>query len=105
MKKCPFTWLEKYCTPECALFMEVIRVFDDTRKEEIVKGCVFVLDHDERRNQTQRLAMMQSETGATKHAAMFQGLAMLADSPEAKQELFRLVRKHAPADFKALMEG
>ena len=105
MKKCPFTWLEKECTPDCALFMEVIRVFDDTKKEEIVKGCVFVLDHEERRNHTQRLAMMQSELGATKNAATFQGMAMLADSPEVKRELFRLVRKHAPSEFKALMEG
>ena len=81
-KKCPFTWLEKDCTPECALYMEVIRILDVTKKEEIVKGCVFVLDHDERRNQTQRLAMMQAEVGEQKQASIFLGAAIASRSPE-----------------------
>ena len=110
MAKCPFTLLENPCprTNEgengCELWHEATRVLDATGETLIVKACVFNLDHDERRNQTQRLAMMQSEMGATKHAALFQGLAMLADSPEIKHELYRLIKAHAPGDIKALME-
>ncbi len=94
MGKCPFTGLKKKCDPECELYKEVIRVYEDG-KQEIIKGCVFVLDHEERRNQTQRMAMVQAEMGETKSATIFGGLAALGNR-EGVQKLIKLAVKTDP---------
>lgn len=94
MAKCPFSALEKDCpqTREgpygCRLWKEVARVMD-SGEVVIVKDCVFNLDHDERRNQTQRIAMMQSEAGETRQTTLFQALT-LCGVPEARRELMKL---------------
>jgi hypothetical protein len=100
MGKCPFTGLKKKCDPECELYKEVIRVYEDG-KQEIVKGCVFVLDHEERRNQTQRIAMMQAEVGETKNATLFGALAGLGESKAADQ----IIKMAIKADPLALKES
>lgn len=99
-KKCPFSQFKKECGPHCALFMEVVRCYDDGG-EAIVKGCVFILDHDERRNQTQRLAMMQNEAGELKQISLFSSAVQLQDNQTAAIELGRIFRKNV----KALPEG
>lgn len=92
--KCPFTALKKDCQPDCALFMEVVRCYDDGG-EQIVKACVFVLDHDERRNQTQRLAMMQAEAGECKQITLFDSMVRLNNDPRALTELGKIINKNA----------
>jgi hypothetical protein len=94
MAKCPFTWLEKDCPKsekECQLWHKVIRCYDNGG-QKIEENCVFILDHEERRNQTQRMAMLQAETGEVKNATIFQA-AMLAEIPEAKNELFKITKR------------
>lgn len=90
--KCPFTGLKKECSADCALFHEVVRVFENGH-QEIYKGCVFVLDHEERRNQTQRLAMMQAEAGECKQITLFGELARLTDDPRAITEFMKIANK------------
>jgi hypothetical protein len=96
MKKyCPFTGLKKQCSEECALFTEEVRVYEDG-KTGVIKGCVFVLGHEESRNQTQRLAMMQSEVGETKNATVFNALIGMGERSRGQENILRMARKIAP---------
>ena len=107
MKKCPFTQFKKECTSECALYQEVVRIFDDG-KTGIAKGCIFILDHEERRNQTERIAMLQAEMGVTKNAMIFQAMAIVdphANIDMAREEIARIAIKNVPQLIEGKKDG
>lgn len=98
LKKCPFTWLEKECSSDCALFVEDIRAYDNG-PEKIVKGCVFVLDHEEHRSSQSRLAAIQKETGEVKNNIIYQALALMQNE-QGVRELLKSAKRNLQLEHK-----
>ena len=94
-KRCPFGKF-KTCIPDCELWIESTRKYDNSNETVIIKGCSIKYIWEELAGQTQRLAMMQSEIGETKNANIFQAVAMLCQNDKAKSELLKIVKKHIP---------
>jgi hypothetical protein len=91
---CPY--FKKQCKKvweDCAFSIEKTREYNDGR-QVVVKACAIWFQADEMENHSLRLAMVQKEMGQTKNAAVFQSMALLADSAKAKHELQKVIGKN-----------
>jgi hypothetical protein len=98
MKKCPFKSHIGLgggkCSEDCALYREETRIDDVTGKAEHLKGCCLSMMADHLINLNRRTGMMQAELGQNKNATVYLAMATLVEKSEAKQELFKVIKKH-----------
>lgn len=90
-RTCPY--FKKACKKfweNCAFAIETSRTYDNGR-HVTVKACAIWFNANEMENHSLRLAMVQKEMGETKNATVFHGLTELTQSPEAREELRRIV--------------
>lgn len=88
---CPY--FKKPCAKHwgnCALAIQKDRQYPDGTVV-VVRGCSIWLNADEHENSNNQLAMLQKELGEVKNASVFQALAQLADTGQAKDELKRII--------------
>lgn len=88
---CPYNkW--KPCNPKCVLYRKGFR-YNEKDKEPIpFEDCAHNIIADSAENQVQRTFAMQQEMGETKNAVLFQAIAGLTGSIEAKETLARMVQ-------------
>lgn len=94
-KKCPY--FKKECKKfweDCAFAIETSRTYDKDGRQVVIKACSLWFQAAEMENHSLRLAMVQKEMGQTKNAAIFQSMALLADSAKAKYELQKIIGKN-----------
>jgi hypothetical protein len=88
-KQCPFH--KKLDCDDCRLQRTGVRWVGIDRRKEDYSECVFTCICDNLEGEGIAMRQMQAEMGETKQAAIFQALAVLADSAQAKDELKRII--------------
>lgn len=100
--KCPFNKF-KPCNPECVLYRKGMRYFEKDDRSEPFEECAINIMTDSIENQVQRTFAMQKESGEIKNAVLFQAIAGLTGSQEAKEALVRMVQ--GAGGLNKLIEG
>ncbi len=88
-KQCPFH--KKLDCDDCRLQRTGVRWVGIEKRKEDYSECVFTCICDNLEGEGIAMRQMQAEMGETKQAAIFQALAVLADSAQAKDELKRII--------------
>ena len=88
---CPFNKF-KECNPKCVLYRKGMRYLDDGKDPIPFEDCAFNISADAAENQVGRTFAMQQEMGEIKNAVLFQAVAGLTGSSEAKEMLARMVQ-------------
>lgn len=88
-KQCPFH--KKLDCEDCRLQRTGVRWVGIDRRKEDYAECVFTCICDNLEGEGIAMRQMQAEMGQTKQAAIFQALAILVDSAQAKDELKRII--------------
>ncbi len=88
-KQCPFH--KKLDCDDCRLQRTGVRFIGLERRKEDYAECVFTCICDNLESEGIAMRHMQAEMGETKQAAIFQALATLVDSAQAKDELKRII--------------
>lgn len=90
--KCPFNKF-KSCNSDCVLYRKGFR-YNEKDKEPIpFEECAINIIADSAENQVQRTFAMQQEMGETKNAVLFQAVAGLTGSIEAKDAVIRMIKE------------
>lgn len=89
--KCPFNKF-KPCNPACVFYRKGMRYYEKDNRNEPFEGCAINIIADSAENQVQRTFAVQKEMGETKNAVLFQAIAGLTESPEAREVLARMVQ-------------
>lgn len=95
-----------FCNKDCKKcnhFVTDFREYAGKPQPEKVAKCVFQLIYDELKNMNTRNAMIHSELGEVKNATIFEAIATLTDSAEAKEETRRLIERHFKTNTKAAL--
>jgi hypothetical protein len=90
--ECPFN--KKLACNDCRLFRKGIILKGVEKRQEEISGCVFHLMCDNLEASHIATRRVQAEMGETKTAAVFQALALLAETAQAKGELKRLIARN-----------
>lgn len=90
--ECPFN--KKLACKDCRLYRSGIILRGIEKRQEEIAGCVFHLMCDNLEASHIATRRVQAEMGETKTAAVFQALALLVDSAQAKSELKRLIARN-----------
>lgn len=80
------------CDPDCVLYRKGMRYYEKDDRTEPFEECAFNISTDAVENQVQRTFAVQKEMGETKNAVLFQAIAGLTGSPEARGTLARMVQ-------------
>lgn len=91
-KQCPFN--KKLVCKDCRLWRTGIKLVGIEKRKEEVGDCVFHLLVDNVEMEHVALRSVQALMHQTKDAALFQALALLVDSAQAKGELKRLIARN-----------
>lgn len=91
-KQCPFN--KKLPCKECRLWRTGIKLVGIEKRQEEVGDCVFHLMCDNIEMEHVAIRSTQALMHQTKDAALFQALALLVDSAQAKSELKRLIARN-----------
>lgn len=90
--KCPFNKF-KPCNPDCVFYRKGMRYYEKNKESIPFEECAINIIADSTENQVQRTFAMQKEMGETKNAVLFQAIAGLTGSEEAKEAVIRMVEK------------
>jgi hypothetical protein len=90
--ECPLN--KKLACKDCRLFRRGIILRGKEKRQEEISGCVFHLMCDNLEASHIATRRLQAEMGETKTAAIFQALALLVNSAQAKSELKRLIARN-----------
>jgi len=88
-KLCPFN--KKLDCDDCRLQRSGIRFIGIEKRQEKYEECVFNCICDNLEGEGIAMRQVQKEMGETKQAALFQALATLANSAQARDELKRII--------------
>jgi len=88
--KCPFRNF-KDCSPKCVFCRKGVRYNEKTHETFPVEDCAINIIADNLETLHQRAFAVQKEMGETKNATVFQAMAILADSAQAREELKRII--------------
>ena len=91
-KQCPFN--KKLDCKNCRLWRTGIKLVGIEERKEEVGDCVFHLVCDNIEMEHVAIRQTQSIMGNVKDASLFQALALLVDSAQAKSELKRLIARN-----------
>ncbi len=91
-KQCPFN--KKLECKKCRFWRTGVKLVGIEKRREDVADCVFHLTCDHIEMEHVALRSIQSLMGQTMNASLFQALASLVDSAQAKSELKRLIARN-----------